>query len=215
MKRQWISGFYGEGNSDKYFFPTLCLRVLANMGPNEAFLPVEPLEKPSIPEPTHKNFLLAIAKEYVNFDLLFIHVDADAPDIELAYQNKILPVLQSAQASPKIYNTNWVAIIPVRNLEAWILADFEAFKASTGTKLPATELGFPPRPIDAEKLADPKATLNQALKLAYKKRTSNYEDELGSIAKRINLNMLRKLPAYQGFEQQLHTVLERVGIRDG
>ena len=93
------------------------------------------------------------------FDLLFVHRDADAAGHE-ARTREIVEALANADL-----NVNPVPIVPVRATEAWILLDEAAIRRVAGKPRGRHPLNLP-KPSRVEHLADPKGTLETALAAA-------------------------------------------------
>ena len=97
--------------------------------------------------------VLAAESEY---DLIFVHRDADAAGYEARTREII-------EASANIaLNENQVPIVPVRATEAWILLDEAAIRRVAGKPRGRQPLNLP-RPSRVEHLADPKGALERAL----------------------------------------------------
>ena len=92
-----------------------------------------------------------------------------------------------------------VALVPVRETEAWMLADPEALEEAAPTRDATWEV-----PYDVEKVADPKAVLKTAL--GGRRAPERDFDRLGQT---VTLDALRKLPAYRRWTDELRTALER------
>ena len=97
--------------------------------------------------------VLAAETEY---DLLFVHRDADAAGHEARTREII-------EASANVeFNVNQIQIVPVRTTEAWILLNEAAIRRVAGKPRGRQPLNLP-RPSKVEHLADPKGALDTAL----------------------------------------------------
>jgi Domain of unknown function (DUF4276) len=96
-----------------------------------------------------------------------------------------------------------MGVVPVRETEAWMLADRRALEAVRGTRLD----GVPGSAAELERLADPKAVLRAA-------RDGDVDDELFQrLGDTVDLDRLTELPAYQNFLQDLTTALKELNFR--
>ena len=98
----------------------------------------------------------AVLSTETEFDLLFVHRDADAAGHEERTREIV-------EASAKVeLNVGQAPIIPVRTTEAWVLLDEAAIRRVAGNPR-GRELLDLPRPSRVERLAEPKETLESAL----------------------------------------------------
>lgn len=61
------------------------------------------------------------------------------------------------------YEGTWVGLVPVRTMEAWLLADIGAIRSVAGRPTGQEPLADLPAPQQIESLSDPKAILQQVL----------------------------------------------------
>ena len=94
-----------------------------------------------------------------------------------------------------------VALVPVRETEAWMLADPEALREAAPARDTAWEL-----PYDVEKVADPKAVLKAALG-----GRRDAERDFGRLGQTVALDALSKVPAYRRWTAELRRAME--GLR--
>ena len=90
------------------------------------------------------------------FDLVFIHRDADRAGAEARYSEISAAIRESN------YDGQWVGVVPVRTIEAWLLLDQLAIRSIAGYPHGRIELDLP-APSAAERLPDPKSSLRNAL----------------------------------------------------
>lgn len=96
---------------------------------------------------------LALAPQY---DVLFIHRDADRASADARYR-EITVAVQQAEC-----DGHWVGIVPVRMTESWLLLDEVAIRRAAGNPNGRIELDLP-SPAEAERMADPKSALRSAI----------------------------------------------------
>jgi hypothetical protein len=149
-------------------------------------------------------------------NVLCIHADADADTTQKTIHTKIQPAKTALQETDK--NThchNIVAIIPVQETEAWMLADTDLFRQEIGTKLNNVELDIHRAP---ETIADPKDTIITAIRTANQNLTRRRRHELSigdlyeSIGSKIDLSKLRLLPSFQAFEAEVREAFKFLGL---
>ena len=96
---------------------------------------------------------LGMAPQY---DVLFIHRDADRAGADARYQ-EITEAVQQAG-----WEGHWIGIVPVRMTESWLLLDEAAIRRATGNPNGDIQLDLP-SPAAAERMADPKSALRSAI----------------------------------------------------
>ena len=90
-------------------------------------------------------------------DLLFVHRDADNAGAEARYRE-----IEAAVRSVARDGTSWIGVVPVRMTEAWLLLDEAAIRDVVGKPGGKSPLDLP-APGRAERVADPKERLRDAL----------------------------------------------------
>ncbi|WP_079189270.1 DUF4276 family protein [Streptomyces kebangsaanensis] len=93
-----------------------------------------------------------------------------------------------------------VALVPVRETEAWMLADPEALGEAAPTRDVAWEVSY-----DVEKVADPKAALKAALG-----GRRDAERDFGRLGQTVALDTLRKVSACRRWTDELRRAMERL-----
>ncbi|MGW5210086.1 DUF4276 family protein [Streptomyces sp. NPDC004051] len=92
-----------------------------------------------------------------------------------------------------------VALVPVRETEAWMLADPEALRESAPTRDAAWKV-----PRDVQKIADPKAVLKAALG-----GRRDAEHDFARLGQTVALDALGKVPAYRRWTAELRAEMGR------
>lgn len=127
-----------------------------------------------------------------DFDVVFIHQDWNE-------RGKIESL--RAQVHRDVPDeTRMIAVVPVRETEAWVLADPNAFSPVRGSLAES----LPSRPKDVETVRDPKGRLATALGRPYDERIAEF------IAERIDLERLAQVPAYGIFLEELTNALKEL-----
>lgn len=147
------------------------------------------------------------------FNILFVHTDG-AGDFAAAYEQRIQPAAERIILELSSQNERIVGVVPVREMEAWTLADGDALRSAFGTVLDNAALGIPTKAREVEGILDPKQIFEQAyVKVAGGKRRSKTKaaDFYDAIGERVRLERLREVPAYQRFEEELYSALVELG----
>ena len=147
-----------EGSSDRALVPHL-ERLLVSCGATAAVgfaIPLSTVRDPGGGGSVLERKLGVVLAAETEYDLLFVHRDADAAGHEARTREII-----DASANMAL-NVNRVPIVPVRATEAWILLDEAAIRRVAGKPRGRQPLNLP-RPSRVEQLADPKGALDTAL----------------------------------------------------
>ena len=120
------------------------------------------------------------------FDLLFVHRDADNAGANPRYY-EIENAIQEAE-----YRGPWVAIVPVRMTEAWILLDEAAIRRVVRRPDGRTPLALPTS-RESERMADPKTILETVLLDASETR-GRRRREIREDILNLSRQLLRNLP---------------------
>ena len=120
------------------------------------------------------------------FDLLFVHRDADNAGANPRY-HEIENAIQEAE-----YRGPWVAIVPVRMTEAWILLDEAAIRRVVRRPDGRTPLALPTS-RESERMADPKTILETVLLDASETR-GRRRREIREDIPNLSRQLLRNLP---------------------
>lgn len=140
-------------------------------------------------------------------DLLFVHRDSDQQPPEWRYTE----IAAAVGAQP------YVAVVPIRMTEAWLLLDAAAIRAAAGRPSGAEDLALPPL-SRMEALADPKRALREALISAHAatgRRAARFDP--GAALYRVadlveDWSPLRRLSAFQRLERDTRTAVEALGL---
>ena len=147
------------------------------------------------------------------FHILFLHSDGGGDPVA-AVQERVQPAATRITGEPESDRVRTVAVVPVRETEAWALADGDALRTSLGTVLDDQALGLPEKRHEIESITDPKQFLQQIYakvigKKARKKRAANILNVLGE---RIGFHCLREMSAFTRFEEEFRKALEDLGF---
>lgn len=204
-----------EGRVDERFLPIIVRRTAEQiLAPRE----IDVLEPIVLPRDLPKRagavrLILAAARQAEGFHALLVHTDADDLAWEEAQRQRIEPGFACVQSSSRGVCRNLVPVIPVRMVEAWMIADPEAVRQELGTDWPDDKLRLPPL-HQVELHANPKEALDQAIYSVYEDRAARRRPSLADIqlglANSIRLERLHHLDAYKRFYQDLTSTLHEL-----
>lgn len=207
---------YAEGTTDYRFLPIVIQGAVEKIlfehkCPDIAV--VEPTLIMDIEGDNGANKILSAARNAQGAHILFVHLDADTRTVERAKVERFFPGRDLVESSSGPICKDLVPIVPVKNIEAWLVCDYDAFCKVVGTKASADELGLPSNPRLAESLPDPKHTFREALRIAHsmRKKRSNYHpgEYYELLARIISLDSLLKVPAFKIFYDDLKENLKQ------
>jgi len=212
---------FAEGPTDNRFLPIIIQRtveriLVANRCPDIGVL--EPTPIPKVNGSTDMEKIFQAAKAAHGAHILFVHLDADSRTIEKAREERFNPGLTRIMESDEKLCKDLVPIIPVKNLEAWLICDYAAFCRSVGIRASVEELGLPSLPRLVESLPDPKHTYREALRKAHlsRSRRSRYDpgEYYGLLAQNIDLDILLQVPSFSIFFEELTKTLRKLRLID-
>lgn len=210
---------YAEGRADYDFLGPLLLRLCEDLCLNEASQHVEFAESVlalSEPDefagaPREERILAAARKAHGAWRVLFVHADADS-DAERAHAERAQPAIVRLQQ--EFADGIGVAVVPVRETEAWAIADGDALRQASGSSVSDQTMGLPAtRAIEAT--ADPKAVLDKAWRIATAARLRQRRTvsaKLSYLGETVSLDRLRSLTAFQQLEQDLRQALRSLRV---
>ena len=211
---------YAEGPTDDDFLPLIIQRttqvILARYGQRKIIVPaIEPI-KLGEKRPTRAECILQAALLAKRYHVLIVHSDADYPNRDKALQERIQPGFDLVQQSAVLLCKNLLPIIPIQAVEAWILADYEMLREELRTQLSTQDLDIPEKAKLVEAVAKPKQRLEEAVSKANRQLRSRQRIEMRSLyeplGKKVRLERLNQLKAYQQFVQDLTTTLKKLSM---
>jgi len=146
--------------------------------------------------------------------VLFIHADGSG-DADTARRTQIEPGCELIANIIKVSTGRTVAVVPVRETEAWSIADGDALRIVFGSKKSNAELGVPTRPQDVEAVLDPKQTLraayNTVLGWRRGRRRRKVSSMLEPLGEQVSFDVLARVPAFLRLQQDLVEALSFLG----
>lgn len=141
-------------------------------------------------------------------DLLFIHRDADGQD----FHHRVEEIRTAAAGNV------YVPVVPVREMEAWLLPYEDAIRRAAGRPSCREGLGLPSL-ARIEQVSDPKKLLYDALRIANGargRRAAKFKPDLcvHRVAELVESDwaLLRALPAFQRLERDTRQALAQLGV---
>ena len=140
--------------------------------------------------------------------VLCVHRDADDKEIHDVMTYSFDPLLENLKdGDESVYCKVIIPVIPVRMVEAWMLADTQLLKDFIdASKMHDHELGIDRNP---ETYADPKVVIEEAIRKANVGKTKRKRDIIGigelyeQIGKNVQLESLRRLSSLRSFEENI------------
>lgn len=153
--------------------------------------------------------------EKYSISILCIHADADGKDIGQVIDYSFTPFLRSLSLQDDSeYCKVIIPIIPIRMMEAWMLADKELLKKKINAlDLQDSLLGIHKKP---ETYSNPKAIVEEAIRIANAGKTKRRRYEIGiaelyeDIGLSIGLEALRQLPSFRHFEDGVRKAFKQL-----
>ena len=142
-------------------------------------------------------------------NLLFVHRDADEMDPDTRYDE----IREGVTAAG--YDGRWVGVVPVRMMEAWLLADEAAIRRVAGRPRGTEPLDLP-TPDGLEDISDPKQALREVLMQAGApkgvRRRKRFKAGFGSFRKRLAENLppggsLERVAAWARFRDDVASAM--------
>ncbi|GGL87468.1 MULTISPECIES: DUF4276 family protein [Micromonospora] len=207
--RYLTSALVSEGRTDDQFLPRLLGRALTQLCYTAFEDAVEVADVQVLRDrkgPSSVQDVVNLVDENrAAFSLIFFHRDQGA-DADRVRREWVTPL-----------RTLWgdrveqmVAVVPVRETEAWLLADGDALRDALGVRGWTDEtMGLPANPAHVERLGDPKRVLNDLMQRVSRSREDHYV-QLGEL---VALDRLQQVPAYQRWWTDTRQALTTLGYR--
>jgi hypothetical protein len=194
------AGLFAEGPTDYDFLIPLINRLLPEIaarefpGNNEVEDTLA-LDGPGKDRPERISAALRAHEDEIN--LLIIHSDGDGDPVA-AYRNKVEPGIVAARQAIPGKPVPAIGCVPVREIEAWLLADARVFEEQLGLSVRL--------PKNPETEADPKRWFNGL----FASRRRRF-DPFPLFGEQVRFSELRRLSAFVEFEHALTTFVQSQG----
>lgn len=218
---QVFVGLFTEGSTDMRFLEHILEKTLKAIALEcSKLMEIEVL--PIVIDKTGLKFVeqvLAASKTGFSefcIQIICVHKDGDDTTALNVYQNHINPakkVLEKQKSSE--YCKILAALVPIQEMEAWMLADKELLKKEIGTKKTDSELGFSRMP---ETIASPKEVIEKAIHVARAEFTKRRRSHLTiadlylPIGQSIDLKKLSQLDSYQDFKENVREAFRKLNL---
>lgn len=215
---------YAEGPTDYRFLRPILLRLCSDLCVRESRKLVEINDDVlALDHPRHfqsasrEDRILEAARQARGaWSILFIHADA-GNDAARARQQQVLPAI-GRLGTEFSENELGVAVVPIRETEAWAVCDGDALRQVFGTSLNDEAMGIPGSANATENMGDPKQCLRRAFSLALprsrRRKVPRVEQMLNALGEQISLDRLRKLSAFVALENELRQALRDAQFLD-
>lgn len=224
MRRQLFIGLAVEGNTDRRFLRSVVLRsfkrILFEECDQDVDIEVFDLFTPKIGK-SFREFVADASKDGVQrygILVLAVHADSDRETLRQRMEDKFIPAQYYLDEMPEDTHCKIMTpVIPIRMIEAWMMADTKLLKEEIGTEMTDADLGFARNP---ETIADPKQVIQDAIRTAFsilprKRRRIYIEDLYDILGDEIPLTSLDRLPSFQSFTQAARESLIRLHYIQG
>jgi hypothetical protein len=168
------------------------------------------------------NYVVEAAKEAAECGAttVAIHSDADKNSYNDRFMYNFEPAQNAVNAvkaeAPNSICDKITPIIPVRMIEAWMLADKERFCIEVGTTLSHHDLGIDGNP---EQMANPKDKISLAIRIANKHashkkpvRDINISDLYEILGQSLDVEKLKTMDSYCCFLNEIRTLYRTLGL---
>lgn len=218
--RQLIVAYCTEGTTDIQFLETVIERSLHYCLYEYGNIPAEIIGL--IPIKGHGDTFVgkhidACQKAVENgAEILCIHTDADDSDDCEVFDHKINPFLTAlSQTNANDYCQIVVPMIPVQEIEAWMMANKQLLKQQMGTTLSDNTLGLQNKP---ESYADPKQAIENAVSEVRKTMPKRFRDQISigqlyeAVGRHLEIQDLMQLKSFKKYIDNLHQALVQLHI---
>ncbi|WP_016700235.1 DUF4276 family protein [Actinoalloteichus spitiensis] len=207
-----------EGPTDETFFRVIVFRALRDIGStgtSAGFDLAEPLTFQRRQDKPWQRFTEQVAELTPRPDLVFFHYDGTT-DPERERERSWTPMLSCWEAaefggSPGL--PPLVELAPVREMEAWALADVELVNRLARRAPSTSDVFEADRLRDVERLSDPKRTLAEAMNTGRgRRRRRDVNEYLPLLAERARHTELRRVPSYDRWRRRTADKLRDLGF---
>lgn len=212
MPRYLYPAFTGEGDTDRRFLSQVIARTFQELL-FESRQQIDSVPPLWLGRATGRDKIFAAAKTANDYtlELYCVHADADRLTHDEALHQRISPgINRYNEARPE--TLVFVPVIPMRMIEAWMLADTSLLKTLIRTDLSDSDLGWTGSP---EGKANPKETIIEGIRIAGRTKTNQFHGDIndlyGEVGEKIDLQALSLLPSYQKFKEAARAALVQLG----
>lgn len=223
MAKQIFIGLMREGSTDQLFLKSVIERTFDEIR-FECNTDIDIFEIEEIKTTAGTTFIDKVLEAssigYNNFGMMIlcVHSDADNKKLVDTYQNRINPALEVLSTKDDNYYCKVVvALVPIQETEAWMLADTELLKREIGTEKSDNELQINRQP---ESISNPKECIEAAIRIAREGYTKKRRKDLTiselylPIGQALDLEKLNVLLSYQDFKKNITDAFRKLHLLD-
>ena len=225
MAYQVIVALTTEGSTDIRFLENIVQQAFEHVSfecTKDIEIIYQTLTTTKVGQGSFANYVVEAAKEAAErgATTVAIHSDADRNSYDERLEYNFVPA-QEAVNAVKAEEKDSICdkitpVIPVRMIEAWMLADKEQFCIEVGTNLPYNVLGIDGNP---EQMADPKNKISSALRTANEHATQKKPvkaidtiDLYEILGQSLDVEKLKTLDSYCRFLEEIRALYRTLGL---
>ena len=218
---QLFVGLFTEGKTDNRFLKSIVEKTIYKIAAN-ASQDIEVNVQIITIEEKGKGFTQQVLNasknglDWFGIHFLCVHKDADSPSDTNTFEYQIQPAQKALESRDyDEYCKILVPIVPIQEMEAWMLVDKELLKKQIGTNKSDKELGINKPP---EQLANPKEVIKNAIVIARQGFTKRRRRQLTisqlylPIGQEIDIEKLNKLSSYQKFSKSIIQAFAKLNL---
>jgi Domain of unknown function (DUF4276) len=215
-----VLGLYAEGRTDERFLPIIIQRTTQRILDQHDRMDIDAqpvlVIKKSLRCSSLEQCILQAARAACGYSVLVVHSDGDDRSYKQTLQERFYPGYGLVQQTEEDICKSLVPIVPIRMVEAWMLADPEALQKAMNTTLGIRTLRVPAKAKLVESITYPKETLHQVVQKVHPgqpRRWSRAKSELyETLAPIISLDRLNQVPSYKQFVADLTVALKILNL---
>lgn len=207
MSKQIIVGLITEGSTDTRFLESIVRRTFEDIA-FECFQDIDIFVHTLKTSKVGLSFVDYTKKASndgvtsLGIMALAVHTDADRDTYDERINNKIIPAQTALNGMNDDYCKLLTPVIPVKMIEAWMLADKELLKSEIGTSKSDNDLGIN---RDPETIANPKSVIEEAIRIATehlprRRQKLSISELYAIIGDTVSITELAKLDSYRRFQ---------------
>lgn len=217
-----IVGLTTEGSTDVRFLETIVERAFETVAlecQKDVEIISQTLETTKVGKGSFADYVVEASKEALRSGVttVAVHSDADKNTYDDRKKYNFEPALAAVNALEDDEACKLITpIIPVRMIEAWMLADKDLLRLEIGTKLSDHDLGIDGAP---ENIADPKEKITVAIRTANENSTHknpvrkvDISDLYDILGQKLDPSQLVHLESYRRFLDEIRATYRELGI---
>lgn len=225
MAYQIIVALTTEGSTDIRFLENIVQQAFEYVSfecTRDIEIIYQTLATTKVGQGTFANYVVEAAKEAAEWGAttVAIHSDADRNSYDERKRQNFVPARTAVDAvnaaDPDSICDKITPVIPVRMIEAWMLADKERFCIEVGTTLSYHDLGIDG---DPEQMADPKSKISVAIRIANERATHkkpvkdiDISDLYEILGQSLDVEKLMTMNSYCRFLDEIRVLYRSLGL---